>query len=99
MTETMFNDFHPIDPDRVKPFVYEDAGTLSLHFDISAIQSRMRRDDPAALDLDYTRAMMACLLFEPQPKSMLMIGLGGGSLPSFTAWSTKKVEPQLRTAV
>jgi len=79
----MFNELYPSDPDRVKPFVYEDAGTLSLHFDISAIQSRMRRDDPAALDLDYTRAMMGCLLFEPQPKSMLMIGLGGGSLPKY----------------
>ena len=73
----------PIDPDRVEPFVYEDAGTLSLHFDISAIQSRMRRDDPAALELDYTRAMMSCLLFEAKPKSLLMIGLGGGSLPKY----------------
>ena len=79
----MFNDLPAVDPDRVKPFVYEDAGTLALHFDISAIQSRMRRDDPAALDLDYTRAMMGCLLFAPQPKSMLMIGLGGGSLPKY----------------
>ena len=43
----MFNELYPSDPDRVKPFVYEDAGTLSLHFDISAIQSRMRRDDHA----------------------------------------------------
>ena len=80
---TMFNDTLLIDPDRVKPFVYEDAGTLSLHFDISAIQSRMRRDDPAALELDYTRAMMSCLLFEAKPKSLLMVGLGGGSLPKY----------------
>jgi spermidine synthase len=71
------------DPDRVMPFVHEDEGMLSLHFGISAIQSRMRRDDPAALELDYTRAMMGCLLFVAQPKAMLMIGLGGGSLPKY----------------
>jgi spermidine synthase len=79
----MFNDFPPCDPDRVKPFVYEDERTLSLHFDISSIQSRMRRGDPLALELDYTRAMMGFLLFRAAPASMLMIGLGGGSLPKY----------------
>jgi spermidine synthase len=71
------------DPDLVSPFVYEDDRTLSMHFDISAIQSRMRLDDPTALELDYTRMMMGCLLFCDQPTSMLMIGLGGGSLPKY----------------
>ena len=80
----MFNDFEPfIDPDKVRPFVYEDERTVALHFDISAIQSRMRRDDPYRLDLDYTRAMMGFLLFQPNPRSILAIGLGGGSLPKY----------------
>jgi spermidine synthase len=81
----MSNDFFPADPDpdRVKPFVYEANGTLSLHFDISSIQSRMRRDDPSALALDYTRTMMGFLLFDAAPSSLLMIGLGGGSLPKY----------------
>jgi len=76
-------DFLPSDPDRVKPFVYEDERTVSLHFDISSIQSRMLRADPYALVLDYTRLMMAGLLLQPVPRRLLMIGLGGGSLPKY----------------
>ena len=33
--------------------------------------------------LPYTRVMMAGLLFMPQPKTLAMIGLGGGSLPKY----------------
>lgn len=76
-------DFFPHDPDRVRPFVHQDDDSVSLYFEISSIQSRMRLDDPAALDLDYTRAMMACLLLRPQPRSVLLIGLGGGSLVKY----------------
>ena len=36
-----------------------------------------------ALALDYTRCMMAFLLFHPEPREALMIGLGGGSLAKF----------------
>ena len=43
----------------------------------------MRRADPCALDLDYTRTMMACLMLRPRPASMLMVGLGGGSLAKY----------------
>jgi len=78
----LLNDFLP-DADTVRPYVYEDERTLSMHFDMSATQSRMRRADPCALDLDYTRAMMACLMLQPRPASMLMIGLGGGSLAKY----------------
>ncbi len=76
-------DFFPSGPDDVRPFVYEDGSTVSLHFTIGEVQSRMRRDDPTALDLDYTRMMMGLLLWQPRPKSMLMVGLGGGSLPKY----------------
>jgi spermidine synthase len=55
----------------------------TLHVGGEAIQSAMRIDDPFALALDYTRCMMAFLLFHPQPRRALMIGLGGGSLAKF----------------
>ena len=43
----------------------------------------MRLADPDALDLPYTRRMMAFLLFNARPRSVLMLGLGGGSLAKF----------------
>ena len=55
----------------------------SLHVGGEAIQSSMKIGDPFALALDYTRCMMAFLLFHPQPRQVLMIGLGGGSLAKF----------------
>ena len=55
----------------------------SLHVGGEAIQSSMKIGDPFALALDYTRCMMAFLLFHPQPRQALMIGLGGGSLAKF----------------
>jgi spermidine synthase len=67
----------------IKPFVYESRGAKALHFSINEIQSRMRLDDPYALDLEYTRTMMGFLLFVPDPRSIAMIGLGGGSLAKF----------------
>jgi spermidine synthase len=54
-----------------------------LHVGGDAIQSSMRLEDPYALALDYTRCMMAFLLFHPEPREALMIGLGGGSLAKF----------------
>lgn len=79
----VFEDFEGVDPERVRPFLFEDERGVAMHFEISSIQSRMRRDDPYALDLDYTRAMMGFLLFVPEPRTMLMVGLGGGSLPKY----------------
>lgn len=67
----------------IKPFVYETLDSKALHFSICEIQSRMRLDCPHALDLAYTRTMMAFLLFMPQPERLAMIGLGGGSLVKF----------------
>ena len=63
--------------------VSEERGVRHLHVGGEAIQSAMRLDDPWALELDYTRCMMAFLLFHPQPRRALMIGLGGGSLAKF----------------
>ena len=68
---------------RRKPFVYRRHGTLSLHFNFMAIQSEMRCAAPDELLIPYTRTMMGFLLFKPQPESIVMIGLGGGSLPKY----------------
>ena len=43
----------------------------------------MRISRPWDLELAYTRAMMAYLLFHPTPDTVLMVGLGGGSLAKF----------------
>ena len=63
--------------------VSDARGVRSLHVGGEAIQSAMRIADPFALALDYTRCMMAFLLFHEQPREALMIGLGGGSLAKF----------------
>lgn len=66
-----------------KPFVLEQDGRRSLYFNLRFQQSCMRIDDPHALELAYTRAMMAFLLFQPRPRRLLLLGLGGGSLAKF----------------
>ena len=63
--------------------VSDERGVRSLHVGGEAIQSSMKIADPFALALDYTRCMMAFLLFHPEPREALMIGLGGGSLAKF----------------
>jgi spermidine synthase len=66
-----------------KPFI-EDCGPLRyLHFELDNVQSVMRLDDPDALCLAYTRKMMAFLLFNSEPRRILQLGLGGGSLAKF----------------
>jgi spermidine synthase len=67
----------------VRPFVQAGGRCKALHFSIREVQSRMRLDDPYALDLDYSRTMMGFLLFKPAPQRIAMIGLGGGSLAKF----------------
>ena len=63
--------------------VSEEDGVRSLHLGGDAIQSSIRLDRPDELALDYTRAMMAFLLFQPLPQEVLMIGLGGGSMARY----------------
>jgi len=66
-----------------RPFIIDDGETRQLLFNLDFIQSSMRIDDPFALDIAYTRKMMAFLLFAPNPDHVLMVGLGGGSLAKF----------------
>ncbi|MFZ2824156.1 fused MFS/spermidine synthase [Hydrogenophaga sp.] len=55
----------------------------ALSFGLTDVQSAMDPRQPDRLVLNYTRVMMGFLVFSPQPRNMLMIGLGGGSLPKF----------------
>ena len=76
--------------------VTEERGLRTLHLGSRAIQSAMRVSRPWDLELAYTRAMMGCLMFNPAPQDVLMIGLGGGSHAKFI----RKHCPQTRvTAV
>lgn len=66
--------------------VSESAGVRYLHFGSHWIQGAMRVGRPWALELDYTREMMASLLLRPGaewPRSVLLIGLGAASLTKF----------------
>lgn len=38
-------------------------------------------DDPERMVFDYTRVMMGALYLQPDPRRILVIGLGGGTLP------------------
>jgi len=67
----------------IRPEIHTEGRRVSLRFNMDSIQSTMNLDDPTRLELEYTRAMMLFLLFQPAPRAMLMIGLGGGSLPKY----------------
>lgn len=66
--------------------VSEEAGVRYLHFSSDWIQGAMRIARPYALELDYTKEMMASLLLRPDPawpRRALLIGLGAASLTKF----------------
>lgn len=66
--------------------VSEQSGVRYLHFGTEWIQGAMRIARPWALELDYTREMMAALLLRPGkdwPGTVLIIGLGAGSVTKF----------------
>lgn len=63
--------------------VAERDGVRSLHLGNTTVQSAMRLAAPYELELAYTRGMMAFMMFHPQPRKVLLIGLGGGSIPKF----------------
>jgi len=61
-----------------------DSGDIrSLHFGTFPRQSSMSLKKPYSLELTYTESMMACLLLNPMPEKVLVVGLGGGSLVKF----------------
>ena len=84
--------------------VSEEAGIRYLHFSLDWVQGAMRIRRPNALELAYTREMMAGLLFRdlPWPRNALLIGLGAGSLAKFiyhhlpqTKITVVEIDPQV----
>ncbi|MFP2910876.1 spermidine synthase [Pyxidicoccus sp. 3LFB2] len=65
--------------------VTEDVeGRRYLQFDkTGALQSVVRPERPLELELPYTRVSMVGLAFVPEPKRILVVGLGGGAMPMF----------------
>ncbi|ANQ85216.1 putative spermidine synthase [Azoarcus olearius] len=66
--------------------ISEEAGVRYLHFGSDWVQGAMRIRKPNALELAYTREMMAGLLLRgdsPWPRRVLVIGLGAASLTKF----------------
>jgi spermidine synthase len=88
--------------------VSEEAGVRYLHFSSDWIQGAMRIARPWALELEYTREMMAGLLLRPSPnwpRHALLVGLGAGSLTKFlrrhrpsARLTVVEIEPQVVAA-
>ena len=67
--------------------VVAERGTVrTMYFVVDGtyyIESRLDRAHPKSLDLDYSRTMMAGFMLQPRPKSLLMIGFGGGQISNY----------------
>jgi spermidine synthase len=72
-----------LDESYPKPFVIDDGKSRFLYFNVRLMQSEMSLKAPHDLAIRYTQKMMAFLLFQPRPKRLVLIGLGGGSLIKF----------------
>ena len=78
---------------RIQVVDYPAQGRRCLHFSKSrGIQSSMILADPVRLDLKYSQAMIAALALHPDPREVLLIGLGGASIPKFL----QKYYPELK---
>ena len=66
-----------------RPYIFDTATERRLHFTEEATQSAMSLIRPDKLVAPYTRKMMAFLLMNPDPRHIVMLGLGGGSLAKF----------------
>ena len=78
---------------RIRVVDYPAKGRRCLHFSRSrGIQSSMILADPARLDLKYSQTMIAALALHRDPREVLLIGLGGASIPKFL----QKYYPELK---
>lgn len=75
--------------------VTEIDGIRSLHLGSPTIQSSMKVKDPYALVLAYSWGMLSSLLFKPDCKQAILVGLGGGSIAKYV-W---KYCPAIRQTV
>lgn len=61
-----------------------DRGLRSLHFGRDGgFQSVVKLDDPDHIELPYARTMLIGLAFVERPRRVLVVGLGGGTIPMF----------------
>jgi spermidine synthase len=64
--------------------VEDDEGIRRLRFELNGIdQSAVKPGDPDHLVFAYMRTLAAALALRPEPKRVLLIGIGGGSFPMF----------------
>lgn len=66
--------------------VAERGSVRTMYFVVDGtyyIESRLDRAHPKSLDLDYSRTMMAGFMINPRPKSLLLIGFGGGQISNY----------------
>jgi spermidine synthase len=74
----------------------DDRGMRILRFEQGgARQSVVKLGDPDHLELPYVRAIPVALVFVEKPHSVLVVGLGGGTIPGFL----RKHFPDLRIDV
>lgn len=71
------------DGEGVIEVVQEPSGVRTLHFGTVSKQSSVDPQTPHDLVLPYTRILTASLLFNPEPRRILLLGLGGGALVHF----------------
>jgi len=76
---------------RDEPTLSEADGIRYLHFGTEWVQGAMDMERPAELVLEYTRQMMAWLLFLDPPRegAIGLLGLGAGSLARFCLKHTR----------
>lgn len=63
--------------------INEINGIRNLYLGSDTVQSAMRVKAPYELELAYSRGMMMFLLFAHKYEQVLLLGLGGGSIPKF----------------
>jgi len=62
----------------------EEDGVRYLHFGTEWVQGAMRLRKPDWIELEYAQQMMAWMLFIPEPRHIVQLGLGTGALTKFS---------------
>lgn len=66
--------------------ISEMGGVRNLHFGSRWVQGAMRIAQPYAIELHYVQSMMLWVLFNPDPRHIVQLGLGAASLTKFCYW-------------
>jgi len=61
----------------------DEQGLRTMFFDSKVRQSVVKVGDPDHIELPYARAAAVGLSFVEEPRRVLVVGLGGGTIPSF----------------